>query len=569
MLPYDRNPQFSTIGRQITVSVQAPPTPNYKWFSCISSTVLTAFCLLPLASAQAAAQNPQNRELKIGVVQRFGTRTADKLTLKALAGDRLTLRYKTPQGIETANAASIKLEIAARVLETPAVEERVVLSSHRSFESAEDSANQWRAQGIEVEIAQPLRWQVWAKRDVYNSPLVRRWLLQSLQARGNKTAFLDTKVFQQIPQAFWVLNGFRFNRNELDIAAGKNVIEVVEQKTQEATAVEPEKAIQQTRRYGGSLHLQKNAYGTYTLVNEVPTETYLRGVVPHEIGAFSPDASIVAQTILARTYALRNLRRFAVDNYELCADVNCQVYKGLTEVYPKTDRAIAQTSGLVLTYQNELVDALYSAASGGVTAPFGDVWDGPERPYLRSIIDSPKNVWDLSKQSLSDENNFRRFMSLKQGFNEEKEDTFRWREEASLTAIAGFLRQYFQKKQHPLANLKTVSQVQVVERSPGGRVMKMKVQSDLGTIDIDKDEIRNAFYPPISTLFYLEPIYNPDKTLSGYAFVGGGFGHGVGMSQTGSYNLANLGWNGERILSFYFPGASVQPLSDAITFWRR
>lgn len=547
------------------MSVQAPQTLNYKWFRSISRTVLTAIWLLPLASA-ATAQSPQNREIKIGVVQRFGTKATDKLTLKALPGDSLTLSYKTPQGIETAKVPSVKLEIAPKPLETPSVEERVVLSSHRSFESAEDSANQWRAQGIEVEIAQPLRWQVWAKRDVYNSPLVRRWLLQSLQAQGNKTAFLDTKVFKQIPQAFWVLNGFRFNRNELDVTAGKNVIEVLEQTTQEATAVEPEKAIQQTRRYGGSLHLQKNAYGTYTLVNEVPTETYLRGVVPHEIGAFSPYASQEAQAILARTYALRNLRRFAVDNYELCADVNCQVYNGLTEVFPQTDKAIANTRGLVLTYQNELVDALYSASSGGVTAPFGDVWHGPERPYLRSLIDSPKNVWDLSKQSLADENNLRRFLSLKNGFNEEKEDTFRWREDASLTAIAGFLKQYLQKKQHPQANFKSISQVQVVQRSIGGRVLQMKVQTDLGAIDIDKDEIRNAFYPPISTLFYLEPIYNPDRTLNGYAFVGGGFGHGVGMSQTGSYNLANLGWNGSRILGFYFPGAEVVPLGDAIKF---
>ncbi len=547
---------------------QAPQTPNYKWFSSISSVAVTALCLWPLASTAASVQSPQNREIKIGVVQRFGTKVSDKLTLKAIPGDSLTISYKTPKGIETAKVPSIKIEIGAKPLETPAVEERVVLSSHRSFESAEDSANQWRAKGIEVEIAQPLRWQVWAKRDNYNSPLVRRLLLQSLQAQGNKTAFLETKVLKQIPQAFWVLNGFRFNRNELDVVAGKNVLEVLEQTTQEATATEPEKAIQQTRRYGGSLHLQKNAYGTYTLVNEVPTETYLRGVVPHEIGAFSPYASIVAQTILARTYALRNLRRFAIDNYELCADVNCQVYKGLTEVYPQSDKAIAQTSGLVLTYQNQLVDALYSASSGGVTALFSDVWHGAERPYLRSIVDAPNNIWDLSKQSLSDESNLRRFLSLKKGFNEEKQDTFRWREEVSLTSIAGFLKQYLQKKQHPLANLKTISQVLVVQRSPGGRVLQMKVQTDLGAIDIDKDEIRNAFYPPISTLFYLDPIYNLDKTLKGYAFVGGGFGHGVGMSQTGSYNLANLGWSGDRILSFYFPGTQVVSLNDSITFWR-
>lgn len=145
------------------MSVLAPQTPNYKWFSCISSTVLTALFLWPVASNPATAQSPQNRELKIGVVQRFGTKVTDKLTLKALSGDRLTLRYKTPQGMATANTASIRLEIAARQLETPIVEERVVLSSHRSFESAEDSAERWCAKGIEVEIAQPFRWQVWAK----------------------------------------------------------------------------------------------------------------------------------------------------------------------------------------------------------------------------------------------------------------------------------------------------------------------------------------------------------------------------------------------------------------------
>ncbi|MGB3262898.1 MAG: SpoIID/LytB domain-containing protein [Microcoleus sp.] len=547
---------------------QTPPTPSYKWFSCLSRTVFAALCLLPILGAAGNAQTPQNRLIKIGVVQRFGTKATDKLTLKALPGDSLTLSYKTPQGTETKTAPSIKLEIANKPLQSPLVEERVVLSSHRSFESAEDSANQWRAKGIEVEIAQPWRWQVWAKRDIYNSPIVRRWLLQSLQAQGNKTAFLESKVIKQIPQAFWILNGFRFNRNELDVTAGKKAIEVLEQTTQEATATEPEKVLKQTRIYGGSLHLQKNSYGTYTLVNDVLIETYLRGVVPHEIGAFSPYASIVAQTILARTYALRNLRRFAVDNYELCADVNCQVYRGLTEVYPQSDKAIAQTSGLVLTYENQLVDALYSASSGGVTATFGDVWHGPERPYLRSIVDSPNNVWNLSQQSLSDENNFRRFMTLQKGFNEDKEDTFRWREQVSLTSMGAFLKQYLQNKKHPLANFKTLTQVDVVKRSAAGRVLQMTAQTDLGPINIEKDEIRNAFYPPISTLFYLEPIYNPDKTLNGYAFVGGGFGHGVGMSQTGSYNLANLGWSGDRILGFYFPGAQVVPLNDSITFWR-
>lgn len=537
---------------------QQAQTSLFKYFS-ISVQLFTAFCLLGLGSESSFAQTPKDRDIKIGVVQRFGTKPTDKLTLKATPGSNLTLRYQTPKGIETANTASVKLEVAMKPLPAPVVDERVILSAHRSFESAEDSANQWRNRGIEVEIAQPERWQVWAKRDVYKTPLLRRLLLESLQAQGNTTAFIDTKIVKQVPQAFWVLNGFRYNRNQLKVTAGNGVIEVV-------TGTTP--SYENTRRYGGSLQLQTNAYGTYTLVNDVPVETYLRGVVPHEIGAFSPYASIEAQTILARTYALRNVRRFAVDNYELCADTNCQVYEGLTEVYPETDRAISATRGLVVAYNNELVDALYSAASGGITATFGDVWHGPERPYLRSVIDAPGNVWDLSKQSLANEANFRRFMSLKKGFNEEGSDAFRWREETSLEAMAAFLKQYFQKKQSPLANFKTIKQVLITERSPAGRVLKMTVQTDAGKIEIDKDEIRNAFEPPISTLFYLDPVYNPDKSIKGYAFVGGGFGHGVGMSQTGSYNLAKLGWNSDRILNFYFPGSKVVPLDPSIVFWR-
>jgi SpoIID/LytB domain protein len=546
--------------------IQPRPMPIIKWFS-ISLNLITFLCLLGITTKSTIAQTPQNtvkenpkdRNIKIGVVQRFGTKPSDKLTLKATEGSSLTLSFRTPKGIETAQTSSVKLEVAMKPLPEPVVDEQVVLSNHRSFESAEDSANQWRAKGIEVEIAQPERWQVWAKRDVYKTPLLRRLLLESLQAQGNKTAFISTKILKEVPQVFWVLNSFRYNRNELNITSSNGIIEVAEGENP---------SYESTRRYGGSLQLQTNAYGNYTLVNDVSVETYLRGVVPHEIGAFSPYASIEAQTILARTYALRNVRRFAIDNYELCADTNCQVYKGLTEVYPETDRAISATRGLVITYQNELVDALYSAASGGITAPFGDVWYGPERPYLKSVIDAPGNVWNLSQQSLADEQNLRRFLSLKQGFNEEGVDGFRWREETSLPEMTAFIKRYFQKKQSPLGNFKAIQQVQIVERSPAGRVLKMTVQTDAGKIDIDKDEIRNAFEPPISTLFYIDPILNPDQTIKGYVFVGGGFGHGVGMSQRGSYNLAKLGWSSDRILNFYFPGTKLVPLDESIIFWR-
>lgn len=524
-----------------------------SWFGRLSGSVLVAVCLMTTpAKSQTAAS--QDTELKVGIVQRFGAKPNDRITLQAVTGDRLTFRLKTGDHVKTVASASAKLEIVMQPLPEAEVKERVVLSTHRSFESAEDSAEQWRSQGIPVEVAQPGRWQVWAKRDVYQTPLLRRLLLQSLQAKG-VAAHVDTKVLPKVPQASLVVGGYRYNRDELDISAGKGMIRV-------SQANEP------SRLYGGRLRLQPNAHRSYTLVNNVPLEVYLRGVVPHEIGVGAPPPAIEAQAVLARTYALRNLRRFAVDNYELCADTQCQVYEGLSGTAEVTDRAIAATRGLVLTYQNELVDAVYSSTTGGVTAPFNDVWNGWERPYLRAVIDSVNNVWDLAQKPLADEKNFRAFIKQRKGFNEEGWELFRWRAESSMAELTQDLKNYLTGLKSPFANFKSIQQIQVTRRSAAGRVLQMKVKTDRGVIELEKDDILNAFYAPNSTLFYLDPIYATGKVLRGYAFVGGGFGHGVGLSQTGSYRLGKLGWTSQRILSFYFPGTQLQRISNSITFWR-
>lgn len=495
-------------------------------------------------------------QLQVGIVQRFGEEAKDELTVASTQGDVLTLRFQNGGGqSQTLQAKQVKLEVSRQPLATPTLEERVVLSDHATFETAEDSANQWQQRGIQVEVAQPGRWQVWGKRSAYASPLVRRWLLQSLQGKVNSQPYLDTALVSTKPQISFTLNGNRYSPQKLEISASKAPIQVKEDKT--------------TRTYGGSLTLQPNAYRTYTLVNTVPLETYLRGVVPHEIGSGAPFNAAKAQTIIARTYALRNLRRFQSDGYQLSADTHCQVYYGLSGTNAEADRAIAETKSLVLTYQNELVDALYSSTTGGVTATFSDVWNGQERPYLRSVIDSPQNVWNLSQQPLASEDAFRQFINLKEGFNETGRSVFRWNRQATLEQLAKDLKEYLTRRKHPLASFTAIQSLTVTERSSSGRVLALKVQTDRGAIDLYKNEVRSAFTAPRSTLFYLEPTIDPQtKQLKGYAFVGGGLGHGVGLSQYGSYNLARLGWSPEQILTFYYPGTKIQPLNDGIVFWQ-
>ncbi len=565
-----------------------------------------------LVQAQSASRNP---EIKVGIVQRFGDEKNDNITLGPLAGDQLTVSFKTGDQTQTITTNRLQIDITMEPLEVPQLQEWVVLSTHRSFESAEASAKRWQEAGIDAEIAQPNAWQVWAKREDYSVPLLRRLLVENLHEGGHTDAFIDSRVVTEVPKVAFTANGYRYARDEFTITSANRRIQMSEGDRTRFRDL-----------FAGDMTIQRNAYGDYTLVNQVPIEQYLRGVVPHEIGAGAPRSAIEAQAVLARTYALRNLRRFAIDDYELCADTQCQVYFGLADTDPGSDAAIAATAGQVLTYNNELVDALYSSTSGGISARFTDVWNGDDRPYLKPQVDSLHSKWDLAAKPLSDEAHFREFISLNNGFNEDGWPAFRWNRTATLAQMDEILKRYLNNRQHPLANYNQLLALTVVERAESGRVQKLTVKTDLGSFDLIKDESVKALVPPRSLLFYVEPIMmvpetppgtspasenqqteaaaetnksetNESKTnesetnglaapskketpdtdsateetakpvLTGFRFVGGGFGHGVGMSQTGAYNLGKQGYSHKEILEFYYPGTSLQPISESITFW--
>lgn len=193
-----------------------------------------SFLLIFTPSAKA-----KDVEIKVGIVQRFGEEVTDKVSIASNSGDSLTLRFVDQNGQpQTLQTNQLTLEIVKQPLSNPVLEERLVLSDHATFETAEDSAKQWEALGIEVEVTQPERWQVWAKRDVYQTPLLRRWLHQSLKAKGYKDPYLETALVSQKPQASFTINGVRYGLNKLDITTGTNQVRVT-------------KPGQQPRLYGG------------------------------------------------------------------------------------------------------------------------------------------------------------------------------------------------------------------------------------------------------------------------------------------------------------------------------
>ena len=141
------------------------------------------------------------------------------------------------------------------------------------------------------------------------------------------------------------------------------------------------------KRYRGRILVYLNDRGSLNLINELPVEDYLRGVVPSEMGPeqYNQLEALKAQAVAARTYTLRNLGEFAREGYDICATPRCQVYGGMVVEHPLSDRAITETAGQVLLYQGELADTLYSSTCGGHTEDAHVIFPLNQEPYLKGV----------------------------------------------------------------------------------------------------------------------------------------------------------------------------------------
>jgi len=152
------------------------------------------------------------------------------------------------------------------------------------------------------------------------------------------------------------------------------------------------------KRYRGRILVYLNDRGLLNLINEVPVEQYLRGVVPSEMGPeqYNQVEALKAQAVAARTYTLRNLGEFAREGYDICATPRCQVYNGMGVEHPLSDRAISETAGQVLLYDGRLVDALYSSTCGGHTEDVQVVFPLKQEPYLAGVPCMEEGVMRLA-----------------------------------------------------------------------------------------------------------------------------------------------------------------------------
>jgi len=142
-----------------------------------------------------------------------------------------------------------------------------------------------------------------------------------------------------------------------------------------------------SRSYRGKIEVFVNSRNTLTVVNELPLEEYLFGVVPNELSplTYAEIEALKAQAIAARTYIVRNLGQYKNEGYDICSTDACQVYQGQGTENPLSTQAVTDTRGLIAVYNDQPINAMYSSTCGGRTEDAENIFE-EKVPYLVSTI---------------------------------------------------------------------------------------------------------------------------------------------------------------------------------------
>ena len=271
------------------------------------------------------------------------------------------------------------------------------------------------------------------------------------------------------------------------------------------------------------------------------------------MGPSSPLEALKAQAVIARTWGIFNSSRFNMDKYHLCVSTQCQVYKPSEIKHKKVLKAIEATSNFILTYENEPINAFYHGSNGGISAMASESWQMQDYSYLNSKIDGSQSFNKNFKLPISRESELNNFLNFdKEQFYGGKHSLFRWNKKISSLEIKEKLI-----NNKLLGKNENVFDLNVIERGSSGRVTKLEIQTnkDNKSIVLVKDDIRRVLNFIPSNLFTIDKL-SDDLWL----FRGGGFGHGVGLSQSGAIEMAELGFSYEQILNHYYPNAKLEKI---------
>ncbi len=324
--------------------------------------------------------------------------------------------------------------------------------------------------------------------------------------------------------------------------------------------------------YRGIIELVRSSkdISKFSIVNVLSLKNYLKGVVPNEMPVRFGLEALKAQTVAARNYAVTP-RIKAYKEFDLCDSVACQVYYGANTEEPLSDRAIEETNGVIaLDRDNKPILALYSSTAGGYTESYEYAFSDPEtKQFPSKDIHYLSSVPDNSNfEALDTEEAAERFYTSRPEAFDDASPYYRWSKEWNIDELENML-----KKTLP-AQSKTgfiipqifssddighVLSIRALQRGKSGKIIKLELQTDKNTYIIQKElVIRRCFQKngiSLPSANFIITSIGLDKPV--YKFIGGGFGHGVGLSQWGAGKMSASGYSFEQILQHYYKGIKL------------
>lgn len=299
------------------------------------------------------------------------------------------------------------------------------------------------------------------------------------------------------------------------------------------------------KRYRGEIRIMPTDSGML-VINRLGVESYLRGVVPLEIGNRQPGevAAVQAQAVAARTYSYVHMAQAGSRAFDMYATVQDQVYGGADAEKQMADDAITATKDMVIRFAGKVINTPYHSTCGGSTAATSEVWwKEPDQPYLRPVSDR---------------------IPGSEGYYCDPSPRFRWtatfqRDELRAT-LDKYLAQY--STGVPAGGVGSVTGVRIEGRTPSDRVRAVTFQTSRGNYLVRGNDVRFVLRAPSgtilnSTYFTTEVTPGPNDEVGTLTVKGGGYGHGIGMCQWGAIGRARAGQDYRTILTTYYPGTTV------------
>ena len=320
--------------------------------------------------------------------------------------------------------------------------------------------------------------------------------------------------------------------------------------------------------YRGQVELICPKEGYFHIVNSINVEEYLKGVVPNEMPVHFGLEALKAQAVAARNYVL-SPRVKANSNYDVVDSVASQVYFGANTEKDLSNKAVEQTKGIVAIYDWDLILALYSSTAGGYTENYENAFSDPKtkafpskpKPYLTGVPDYE------NFGILNNEEDAEKFYTSKPKSFDNKSSYYRWEREWSQEELQNEVQNHIAAQSdagfvHPAVNkgeiIDKITGLKVIRRGVSGKIMQMEIHTGSTHYTVEKElVIRRLFTVKGKALpsanFVIKEERDDDGNLTKIKIYGGGYGHGVGMSQYGAgYMATHLNKSYEDILNHYY-----------------